>query len=1369
MIRNSDILFGRTAATYQFASKESILQAIKEVSALQVLGVEKRIYQILYERGHLKQDEIYAILESLLQSRQIKKIKESYVSCFTEEDEKKFYDSLGLSYIPYYDENEIARLSDCFKEKELPIAKEDLFLGLDIKNSLYKEGITTFLLTILYDKNLLNESFLSYFPDWKKRKLLLVSPRQRNKSRIRKSEGLLFSQIAIAKGKMSTKEQEKSMFAWESLEDTNLPLKYSELLFYMNLMDEHSAVKIAAALYNLSGINQNPRFALIRLNEEEEKYFQTFLEQGEILEEFLEKGKNILVRALQEGLNQIRLSDVLILQKSLSRKKIARKYLESKKNQIEREVHKLQLDKTEEAPIVPLNHVKCIDEEISRTEEFLTRAEKEEKQYNYRAKGFFKKVQKSEEDEGFEKELDDTFSTTQEQKKKELSEEMKRWKKSLKQSDDPNSAHLSSMVERYQKGKKKLQLYIGIAIACIMIFVGYAIASLNPTSLPQIPVKEVIPEPKVAEKPASMDWEKHWGEIAIMRSTYQYQQAIILYQKCERETKDTTLRQNIRKEIQNLQLQSILFEALSNIVRQSQDAVSFTFRGLSKSSIQKVLEQGFILSHEKEEIFIEWKDLKPNEVYRIFKEHKILTLYPWELSLFCYEHRLLEEARESLAFYLRLFPLEKQKAWNLLNSIKGKEKSTDSYQEYEGKLYSNAEIQEQQKKATLITLTKDDPKNPQEIAWDDFHRLQNKILLAKREEYAKDRKEKGYSFAKERWASPSILEYEKQTELAFQEKKLYFKGQWQPKEKLGKWHELILKKQRQKVCGFLLPIKDIYELRTETGISYLNEAQILEKKEIPYPEETYWKERSLVSDQEIKEHLWLEEWASSQGLEKPVDIQWEKILTMAPNYPVARKNLGYIYYQGQWKEESSLAPLQENLVFPFICIELKEASRLGLAKQKSPVLFADESTLMQKASSPKDGSQKEPLEQENLVKSWSKMPPQALSLWKKGRIHLLHKEYTQAMRCFNRVISAKPDFSLAWVDRGKAKLFLANHEGALVDFDKALSMDENLESAFLARGMMYQQQKKYELALNDFIQAYTLDSKNLSTYYALARFYWETGRKKQALALAQQSLEKFSDKKEPAMLSQDINRIQQGAFPSKKLTKASKHCMIEGSCEKIFLDVAAYWTDQLCSQYTKISGEESLPKLKLVLFSDWDSMREYLRLESPYIWEIAKAWPVTEEILVTTDQHAILWKSALFQECLKQIYSSGQPLPFWVWEGLQAYFFYYPEDENGIAWEKVSPYFLRRIQEQLAEFSLSELVSMDGEILLSPDSYWKNRLQAYAWLHFFIHAKEGKHLNLFQKYLLDSKKNKPKNPEFFSAEEKHILMKDFQEYWQKKF
>ena len=89
MIRNSDILFGRTTATYQFASKESIRQSIKEVSTLQVLGIEKRIHQILYERGYLNQDQVYAVLESLLQSQQLKKIKELVFYRFDEEDEKK--------------------------------------------------------------------------------------------------------------------------------------------------------------------------------------------------------------------------------------------------------------------------------------------------------------------------------------------------------------------------------------------------------------------------------------------------------------------------------------------------------------------------------------------------------------------------------------------------------------------------------------------------------------------------------------------------------------------------------------------------------------------------------------------------------------------------------------------------------------------------------------------------------------------------------------------------------------------------------------------------------------------------------------------------------------------------------------------------------------------------------------------------------------------------------------------------------------------------------------------------------------------------------------------------------------------------------
>ncbi len=1362
MIRNSDILFGRMAATYQFTSKENILQAIKEVSALQVLGIEKRIYQILYERGYLNQDQVYAVLESLLQSQQIKKIKESFVFSFTQQDDKRLYDYLGIPYVPHQGEEELSLLAKQLQDKKLPFSLEELLLCLNIKNSLYKAGISCFLITIINDKKLLKENLNDFFADFSQRGFLLVSPKDRSKSRIRKSEALLFSQIALAKGKMAEKDKEKALFAWQSLEDSQLPIKYSELLFYMNLMDEQTASKIASTLYSLSGINQNPRFALFRLTEEEEKYFQFLLEKERIPKEYREKANNTLMRSLQEGLTKIRLSDIMLLQKSLSRKNIVRKYLHSKKNAIEKEVQKLQLDKTEEAEIGNIKRTKMISDELSRTEEVLNEAEKEEKKYV--AKSFFKKLQKSQEDDGFEKELDETFTTTQEQKKKELFDEVKKWKANLKNADEQHAQHLSSMIERYNKSKKKLQLAITAAIIIIMVFAGYCIASLNPAPAPIVPVKQPVVVENKTKEPVEVDWEKFFTEIILLRASYKYQKAIEMYQKYEKEIQTPEIRQKIRKEILDLQLQSTLFEALGNIIRQSKEPIYFIFRDSQQSFIKKISEDGILLAfpQEQAEVQIEWKDIKPQEVYKIFKEHRILKIYPWELSLFCCEHKLVEEAREALAFYIKLFPTEKQKAWNLLSMLRGK--SLDEvYQEHDGKLYSHTEKPPIKFTPALPKQTEEAPK----ISWNVFYSLQNRMLLEKREQYSKEQKEKGHLFMKERWTSPALADYEKQVEIALQEKKIYFKGQWQSKEKLGKWHELILKKQRQKVCGFLLPIKDIYELRTESGISYLNEMQILEKKETPYPEERYWKERTLLSDKEIKEHIWLQEWAFHQGIEKAVNIQWEKILTMAPDYPAARKNLGYIRHQGQWKEENSIVE-QDVLVFPFLAVDIKDAERLGLAKQKKPVLFIEENAL-QKASTRKKETQSEDgidSAEEKFIKVLEKMPQQLLAIWKKGRMHLLHEEYWQSGKCFQRILHSRPDFSLAWVDRGNMKFSLGNSTGALQDYSKALSLDENLYAAYLSRGMLYQKQKKQEQALNDFIQAYTLKPENLSVYYALARFYWETGKKKQALSLVQQSSDKLTDRNEATMLLKDLERISQGAFPSKKLTKESNHCMIVGDCEEIFLEVAAYWLDAMYCQYCKILGSTLSQKLRLSVFSNWDAMREYLRMESPYIWNIAKAWSVTDEIVVSIDQHPVLWKSFLFQECLKHL-TSQEEIPFWLWEALQAYFFYYPERENGISWEKVSPYILLHIQENLAVFSLTDLLSMDEDAFLIPENYWKNGLQAYAWLHFFIHAKEGNHLPLLHKYCKDYKKNREKNADFFAPEEKNTLIRDFQEYWQK--
>ena len=41
-IRNSDIVFGRIAATFKFADKEAIRLAIQEVGALQGFGIDKQ-------------------------------------------------------------------------------------------------------------------------------------------------------------------------------------------------------------------------------------------------------------------------------------------------------------------------------------------------------------------------------------------------------------------------------------------------------------------------------------------------------------------------------------------------------------------------------------------------------------------------------------------------------------------------------------------------------------------------------------------------------------------------------------------------------------------------------------------------------------------------------------------------------------------------------------------------------------------------------------------------------------------------------------------------------------------------------------------------------------------------------------------------------------------------------------------------------------------------------------------------------------------------------------------------------------------------------------------------------------------------------
>jgi len=413
-IRNSDILFGRIITSYKWIDKETARESVQEVGALQGFGIDKRLHQVLFERSKVGIDEIYAVLEILLSMQKIPKIKTLITYLFTDDDEKRFYDFLEWKE-NWKDQEELTEIPEEWKNKELPILANELLLCVNIKHKLQIAGFSYKLLDIIRDKQLLNTNFLTILPELNDRKCIIVSSEKRDSARIHRSIALILSRLAVCNGSMKQEDADKSYHTWESIAHLGLHLRYSEILYYMGLLEESILSNLTETLQNTTQIDQIPRLPLIHLNAQERHFLENLHNKGVISEDVWKKGNEVLQQLQQHGLTKISLGDVLILQKKLTRKNIAKQWSEYRKKEVANQVKELQLEQTQEARISYLKIERDFQEELARTEEVMKQADSEVMKYKRQAKSFYHKpVKSATEDKNFENKLKEDLLSSQE-------------------------------------------------------------------------------------------------------------------------------------------------------------------------------------------------------------------------------------------------------------------------------------------------------------------------------------------------------------------------------------------------------------------------------------------------------------------------------------------------------------------------------------------------------------------------------------------------------------------------------------------------------------------------------------------------------------------------------------------------------------------------------------------------------------------------------------------------------------------------------------------------------------------------------------------------------------------------------------------
>ncbi len=908
MIRNSDFVFGKIAVTHQFADKQKVKQAIKLASALQVLGINKRVSQILYEEGVLSRENVCTIQYAMFQSLRTKKVHPLKTYNFTDQDDLILKQTLGVEKFPTDEKEGFPKVHEEVVQK-YEISEKHIHLALNIQKNLSQAGFHIHLTTILHDKKLLSKKLRKKLPDLNSRRCK-IEVSDFSSTHVRKYIAILFGKIAISKKKLSSEQHEKAILLWKEIETKwKLPLKYSELLFFLNFLSRGDALEVSLSLHRRFHIDQRPRFHLFQLSPEEHDFFWQLKEKNQLKEGIVEKCEKILKELQAQGL-EIKLSEILVIKGYLSRKAITNKWALARKKEVAHKVRQLQMEKTEETQIDGMEGE--LEKAIEQTNFIISQVDQEEREHEATAETSLRAItdqEKSEED-SIEEELNQDFQESHQQQKQVIEEEIIYLKKRREYANADEAATIDTVLHHYQRSRKKMKTsLVGAAIFVFLFFVAFIFflpkyqkrnlnTEKNPTTNENISAtqQEKKRAVQLAEKAKTAFIKYHFSE-AIQK----YEKAIELSENKE----DKTLYQ---EQVKLAKIYQTLINDLEQVVKTN--PLLFRFRG-KPVQLRAVSERKITLVDYSQNkiMFLPWQRLTPEEVYQIFSRGGLLERYPWELAIFCFENSLADFAREALFFYVQKYPEDKEKAWQKLAKELHQEVPVGGYLAAEGKLLTITEFQALQKEKIPEDKTIDpkelSPENSKQreiLRWKNY---QEQRLSKRRNLYSEEMKAQGSIFIRERWTKTDTFKKEEEILSKKKEGLVFFAEEWFQEKELGKWYLLALKKSY--VQGYLKEKnKNLFQLRTPEGVRYLTSKQILKMKPLLSPWDRYWKYQKQISPEDIQARYNLGLWCEEQGFKLLAQIEFEKILTRAPNHSLTRHKLGYIYGKDYWQKLTSL-------------------------------------------------------------------------------------------------------------------------------------------------------------------------------------------------------------------------------------------------------------------------------------------------------------------------------------------------------------------------------------------------------------------------------------------------------------------------------
>jgi tetratricopeptide (TPR) repeat protein len=471
-------------------------------------------------------------------------------------------------------------------------------------------------------------------------------------------------------------------------------------------------------------------------------------------------------------------------------------------------------------------------------------------------------------------------------------------------------------------------------------------------------------------------------------------------------------------------------------------------------------------------------------------------------------------------------------------------------------------------------------------------------------------------------------------------------------------------------------------------------------------EQLYEEKRAKLKDDDALGHYALAVWCKLEKMQQQMDEHLRKVIEIDPDHELARKALGYRLVNGKWLTEAEAKQTAKAAASGQVAeVEprgRKPAGAVPDAKVQEIVDSVPEKRQTDKPAAKPD-MRPAPVAMDAATRKAGELSQQALKAFQE-------KRYGDAVSLYTECLKLCPEEANFYYSRAYVYYALRRTEEALADINKSLELRPGNATALFSRALVHVEMGNIKEAVTDLEAVQKLDPANL---YAKQRL--------------------------PA-----LRLVYQGPKWRQKFTRSTPHYVVSTDVDQKLADKAAAEMERIYKEYAakfRFKGDEQKRRFNVRIFSSKEGFSEYSSQTTGQIHEKSLGY------YTPTYKELVLWHESDMESLIDVLYHEGfhqfldyfiADAPVWFNEGLAQYFETAKWTGDGFKIGRSNPNkleFLQRMIEARAYVPFKKLLRMTHPEFMSQDPapiegatmVNVHYTQSWAFVHFLIHANDGKY------------------------------------------